>query len=125
MQNGLQQWAAAYLQSSDQGEPFLFGKVREVIRGMQQEGKLKEIIFGQLFMLIQTLKVLNATNEHFQLRIKKILALLYPDNAYVTQLVLQVNEMANKTQRHVQARGGFQNVQRVVKRGPPAGKSIC
>jgi hypothetical protein len=128
MQNGLQQWAAAYLTSTDQGEPVLFGKVRVVIKGMQEAGKLNEIIFSQLLMIIQTLKVLNTgISDTFDSRVKKMLALLYNDNIYLTKLVEQINELISQTKQHVQARGGIQNVQpqRTVRRGPPAGQSIC
>lgn len=122
---GLQQWTAAYLQASEQGEPFLFGKMRETIKQLQDAGKLKEIIFMQLAMIIQTLKVMNAVPEEtFRARTKKILALLYNDNLYLTQLVEQLLEIISHTQQHIQNRG-MQNVQPHVKRGPPAGQSIC
>lgn len=121
----LQQWTAAYLQASEQGESFLFGKMRETIKQLQDAGKLKEIIFNQLAMIIQTLKVMNAVPEEtFKARTKKVLALLYNDNLYLTQLVDQLLEIISHTQQHIQNRG-IQNVQPRVKRGPPAGQSIC
>lgn len=119
----LQQWTAAYLQASEQGEPFLFGKMRETIKQLQDSGKLKEIIFNQLAMIIQTLKVMNAVPEEtFRARTKKVLALLYNDNIYLTQLTDQLLEIISQTQQHIQTRAG---IQPRVKRGPPAGQSIC
>lgn len=112
----LQQWTAAYLQASEQREPFLFGKMRETIKQLQAD-KLKEIIFMQLAMIIQTLKVMNAVPEDtFRARTKKVLALLYNDNLYLTQLTDQLLEIISRTQQHVQPR---------LKRGPPTGQSIC
>jgi IS30 family transposase len=121
-----QQWTAAYLQASEQAEPFLFNKVREIVRKMQDDGLLKPLIFHQLVMIIQTLKVMNAVPEEtFQIRVKKIFALLYHENDTCTKLVEQVTQQIEQTKQHVQNRG-FQAVQpnRQVKRGPPAGQSI-
>lgn len=114
---GLQQWTAAYLQATEQGEPFLFGKVREEIKQLQNLGKLKEIIFNQLAMIIQTLRVMNAVPEEtFKLRTKKILALLYNDNIYLTNLMDQMLEVISQARAGIQPR---------TKHGPPAGQSIC
>lgn len=114
---GIQQWTAAYLQATEQGEPFLFGKVREIIKQLQDDGKLKEIIFNQIVMIVQTLRIMNAVPEEtFKARTKKMLALLYNDNIYLTQLVDQVLEIISQTQQQVQTR---------TRRGPPAGQSIC
>ncbi len=118
----LQQWTAAYLQADEQGEPLLFGKMRETIKQLQDAGKLKEIIFNQLAIIIQTLKVMNAVPEAtFKARTKKLLALLYNDNIYLTQLVDQLLDIVTQTQQHIQHRG----IQPRTKRGPPAGQSIC
>ena len=78
-------------------------------------------------MVIQTLKVMNAVPEEtFQLRVKKMFALLYPENDVCTKLVEQVTAQINQTQQHMQARTGLQVSQpnRPVRKGPPAGCSI-
>ena len=126
MQKEFQQWTAAYLTANEQGEPVIFAKLRGIIRNMQ-DNCLKEIIFSQLFMIIQTLKVLNAVSGNtFKIRVKKLLAILYNDNNHLEKLTDQIMQIIGQTQQQVQARGGMQVIQpnRKVRRGPPAGCSI-
>ena len=58
---------------------------------MQENGILKPIIFYQLIMTIQALKVTDRiTIETVRQRTKKILAILYSENTYLTKLTEQV-----------------------------------
>ena len=125
MQKELQQWTAAYLTANEQGEPVIFAKLRGIIQDMKNNF-LKEIVFSQLFMIIQTLKVLNAVPENtFKIRVKKLLATLYNDNNHLETLTDQIMQIIGQTQQQVQARE-VQVIQsnRNIRRGPPSGCSI-
>ena len=128
MDNQLYQWTAAYLSSTDQGEPVTFAKLQGIVRSKQSAGVLDPIIFAQLFGTIQALKVMNAVNpNNFQKRIKKVLALLYRDNDYLTKITTQVSALIVQSEQNVQQRGGIQAVQpnpNPVRRGPPIRQSI-
>jgi hypothetical protein len=90
----LQQWVAAYARANDIGENTTFTKVRAIVRDMEAQKILKPIIFYQFVMTIQALSCVSRVT-FTETKIKKLLAILYPDDVYVAELTKQVMSAIN------------------------------
>lgn len=85
----LMQWAGIYAQSEGTPENDAFRQVHSIIRDMEAQKIAKPIIFYQIMMVLQALTCV--MNVQFpEVKIKKILAILYPDDSYVSDLTKQV-----------------------------------
>lgn len=83
------QWASAYARAPSETENEPFRQVHSIVRDMESQKIAKPIIFYQIMMVLQALTCLMKVQftEH---KIKKILAILYPDEMYVSDLAKQV-----------------------------------
>lgn len=91
----LQQWVTIYARANDQkSENDAFHQLRLIARDMEAQKILKPIIFYQFVMTIQALtSVLRITFT--EAKIKKMMAILYPDDMYVSDLTRQVMSAIN------------------------------
>ncbi len=87
-QQTLQHWVAVYSRSDDASND-AFTQIRLTVRDMESQKIFKPIIFYQIMMVFQALTVV-ASIQFTEVKIKKIMALLYPDDSYVTELTAQV-----------------------------------
>lgn len=86
----LQHYIAIFATSTNlDDESDAFTQLRLTIRDMESRKILKPIIFYQVMMTIQALKSV-AQLQFVDTKVKKIMALLYPEEPYITELTQQV-----------------------------------
>jgi hypothetical protein len=91
----LHQWAAMYAQAETKAEEdYAFKEVLKIVREMQTQNILKPIIFYQIMMTLQALTCV-AGIQFTEVKVKKILAIIYRENEYVTDLTKQVLSAVN------------------------------
>lgn len=85
------QWVSAYAKAQGDSENEAFRQVHTIVRDMESQKIAKPIIFYHIMMVLQALTTLSLVKSQFtELKIKKILAILYPDEMYVLDLTKQV-----------------------------------
>ena len=83
------QWASSYSRAQGDSENEAFLQVHTIVSDMESQKIAKPIIFYHIMMVLQALTCV--MKVHFtELKIKKILAILYPDEIYVSDLTQQV-----------------------------------
>jgi len=88
----LQHYIATYAGSTDPNvESDAFTQLRLTVRDMESRKILKPIIFYQMMMTIQALKSV-AGLRFAENKVKNIMAIIYPDEFYVTDLTRQIME---------------------------------
>jgi len=119
----LHQWVAMYAQSETKyDEDQSFKEVFKIVREMQAQKILKPIIFYQLMMTFQALACV-AGLRFTEFKVKKILALLYSENSYVTDLTEQVLSAVNNAKHSGDESDGepvFEQPRRVNARTVPS-----
>jgi len=91
----LHQWAAMYARAETKhDEDYAFKEVIKIIRDMERQKILKPIIFYQIMMTLQALTCV-AGIKFTEFKVKKILATMYSENSYVTDLTTQVLSAIN------------------------------
>lgn len=95
----LQHWVTMYMRSSDMEiEMDAFTQTRLTVRDMESKKILKPVIFYQVMMVLQALTVV--ANIRFDpIKVKKILAIMYPDDEYVKDLTSQVLAAINQSEQ--------------------------
>jgi len=94
----LHQWAAMYARAETKyDEDYAFKEVIKIIREMQGQKILKPIIFYQIMMTLQALTCV-AGVRFSEFKVKKILATMYSENSYVTDLTAQVLSAINNAE---------------------------
>lgn len=104
----LQHWVTMYMRSSDtEIEMDAFTQTRLTVRDMESKKILKPVIFYQVMMVLQALTVV--ANIRFDStgfsesktpnKVKKILAIMYPDDEYVKDLTSQVLAAINQSEQ--------------------------
>lgn len=95
----LQHWVTMYMRSSDiEIELDAFTQTRLTIRDMESKKILKPVIFYQVMMVLQALTVV--ANLRFDpTKVKKLLAIMYPDDEYVNDLTSQVLVAINQSEQ--------------------------
>jgi hypothetical protein len=86
----LVKWTASYVQANDKiHENDAFRQIHTIVRDMETQKILKPLIFYQIMMALQALTCVMGI-ELTEPKIKKIFAILYPDDNYVSDLTKQV-----------------------------------
>lgn len=134
----LQHWVTMFMRSSDMEiELDAFTQTRLTIRDMESKKILKPIIFYQVVMVLQALTVVGGMRFD-PIKVKKLLAILYPDDEYVKDLTSQVLAAINQSEQIARdnpnnapildqlrninnAQNNQRPVQPTVRIGPPAG----
>jgi hypothetical protein len=95
----LQHWVTMYMRSTDMEiELDAFTQTRLTVRDMESKKILKPVIFYQVMMVLQALTVV--ANLRFDPnKVKKLLAIMYPDEEYVTNLTSQVLVAINQSEQ--------------------------
>lgn len=83
------QWVSAYARAPADLENEPFKQVHSIVRDMESQKIVKPIIFYQIMMVLQSLTCVMKV-QFSELKIKKIMAILYPDEMYVSDLTKQV-----------------------------------
>ncbi len=90
----LQQWVSVYARETGAAETDAFKKVLSIARDMESQKILKPVIYYQFMMTFQALSCI-AGVKFTDVKIKKILAILYPDDSYVSDLTQQTMQLIN------------------------------
>lgn len=116
------QWASAYARAPINTENEPFNHVRSIIREMEFQKIAKPIIFYHIMMVLQSLTCVLKL-QFTEIKIKKILAVLYPDDIYVSDLTKQVISAISSVEISTELlnRTRLQNTQMQNTYGPPPG----
>jgi len=106
----LQHWVTMYMRSSDmEVELDAFTQIRLTVRDMESKKILKPVIFYQVMMVLQALTVVGGfsntktptgfSESKTPTKVKRILAIMYPDDEYVKDLTSQVLAAINQSEQ--------------------------